>query len=185
MKYNGIKAFIILSLATVIWIQHTCHRCPVCPEISNRVIILPGDTVPSSYPVITPKPRDTVYISVPSVIDTNAIIRNYFASFTGTDTLVDDSSVFVSIDWTVSQNKLISISPYIANRRPQTIMHISAVPKPKNTIYVGFSAGIQQSKAGLGPAFMWQSKNDVMVGASFDLINRNTSLSIHWRLFSR
>ncbi len=176
---------IILLLLNGLWLQRACHRCPECPELKVSKTVVPGDSVAVAYKVVLPKTTDTIYQSIPASIDTAAIIRNYFASFRGTDTLANDSSVFVSINWTVSQNTITSITPYIANRRSKSIVNISPIPIPKNTIYFGFSAGIQQHKAGLGPALLWQSKSNLMVGVSYDLINRNTSFSIHWKLFSR
>lgn len=175
---------IILLLLNGLWLQRACHRCPECPELKVSKTVVPGDSVAVAYKVVLPKTTDTIYQSIPASIDTAAIIRNYFASFRGTDTLANDSSVFVSINWTVSQNSLTAIQPFIANRRPTSIISLSPVVHPKNKLYAGFLLGSQGRQPGFGPALSYQSKNDVLYSISYDLFNREVHLSMQWKIFA-
>jgi hypothetical protein len=76
--------------------------------------------------------KDKIHIQYDTItreVDTGAIIRNYLASvlYKGI-VLRDDSLLFASVDAYLSRNRIDSLVPHFAIRKPTAIIH--------NTVYV-------------------------------------------------
>jgi len=172
----------IILFCIILLLQH-CRHCPPCPEMSVQTIIIPGDTIPKPYPVITPVPDSIIYVPIPANIDTQAIIQSYFSHTYGTDTLANDSAIFISIDWHIFQNRLQSIKPYIANRRPLLIQNFSPTPQPKNRYYLGLTVSGNKSSFGLGPSATLLTSHNTAYSLHYDLLNHSASLSINFSVW--
>jgi hypothetical protein len=135
---------VIIGLLSFIMIDQ-CNRKPVPPHVITETVIVPGDSVPVPYAVVLPG-RDSIVYDIEYMdrpIDTGAILADYFARVYGRDTLANDSSVLVYIDWMVTMNSLIWVKPYIQNRKVTTIINNTTYiyPKPEPREF-GLSAGL-------------------------------------------
>lgn len=133
MKTTNIPWIIIIGLILFISWDRGCNNPdPPDPIVITRVDTIPGDSIPVPYPVLVPsKPiLIEVPVTLPTIVDTMAILKDYFAKVSGRDTLANDTSVLVIIDWLVSQNRIQEITPYIANRRPIAIITETTIINP-------------------------------------------------------
>ena len=104
--------------------------------------------------------------------DTIRIISDYSRIYAYSDTIKQDSNIFVIRD-TISQNKILSRS-FEANLREKTIVTKQLyVEKPKNALYLGFRGDFRPSNGlvVLSPSLMLNAKNKALIGLGFDLYN--------------
>jgi hypothetical protein len=102
-----------------------------------------GDSVP--YAVIVPVPS-VRYASLPpdtvfAKVDTAAILLAYFATRYYSDTLLNDTSAFIALQETVSQNSITERSLMFQNRRPTYITTTMLQPQPQVEVHVSMYAG--------------------------------------------
>jgi len=150
---------IIIMLIGIIFLQRECHRCPKVQTITTTDTI-PGDSVP--YAVEVPKPIP-YWIDTGSwhyqtqQIDTMAILRDYFARVYYLDTIMDDSSAFIAILDTITQNRIHGRKLYFANRKPTSIINTTTVlpSNEKSKLYVGGMVAMNPGdKFDIGPSMM-------------------------------
>lgn len=179
---------IILVLLLLFIIQREFLSSPDCPELTSFVSIkeVKGDSVPKPYPVFIIKRVDSiVYDTIYPGIDTSAILADYFAKIYGNDTLANDSSVFVSIQYMVTHNRLIWVLPSIANRRASvtnTVQNTINPPVLKTSFYAGVGVGRSPTEFGLTANLYMISKQNHGYGLSFDPINRDVYFTMLWQI---
>jgi len=145
----------LIITALSLYIAFTeCSRKP-CPEPQTIIVTdtIHGDSIPVPYPVVQPQKDsiiyDTEYLDRP--IDTAEILKDYFARVYGRDTLANDTSVLVYVDWMVTMNELIYIRPYIQNRKPTAIItQINHVYPKEKTKTFGLAAGLNAYVSPMG-----------------------------------
>lgn len=154
-----IPHYVIIILIGIIFLQRECHRCPEVQTITTTDTI-PGDSVP--YAVEVPKPIP-YWIDTGSwhyqtqQIDTMAILRDYFARVYYLDTIMDDSSAFIAILDTITQNRIHGRKLYFANRKPTSIINTTTVlpTNEKSKLYVGGMVAMNPGdKFDIGPSMM-------------------------------
>jgi hypothetical protein len=128
----------------------------------------------------------TIFIPVPTIVDTLAILKQYFAKNIYTDTLHLGDAGFVFVRDTISKNT-IDGRFYHAIINQKTITETTIVKEPnKANIYFGFSSGVNKSGINnIGADFILKSKKDIMYGLGLGAdINKNTfvNASIHWKI---
>jgi hypothetical protein len=106
-----------------------------------------GDSVPYAVPVPVPVVRyvalapDTVFRNV----DTAAILADYFITRSYDDTLMNDTSAFIALGETVTQNRIAERTLTFQNRRPTyittTIVQQQQPAQPTLQLYAGVVAG--------------------------------------------
>ena len=128
----------------------------------------------------------TIFVPVPTIVDTLAILKQYFAKNIYSDTLHLGDAGFVFVRDTIYKNT-INGRFYHAIINQKTITETTIVKEPnKVNIYFGFSSGV--NKLGIhniGADFILKSKKDVMYGLGLGSdINKNTFInaSIHWKV---
>lgn len=177
---------IIAALLVVIVLMRECQRpCPECPEPVIKTDTIKGDTVAVPYPVIVPKYiTKVVHDTIPIDVDTAAILADYFAKVYGTDTLANDSSVFVSVDWMVMMNQLMWIRPHIMNRRAtvvyQTVMQMD---KPRNRYFAGLGVGRSPNEFGLAPSVALLTKRQNLYTLNYDVLNQDIYFTVYFKLY--
>jgi hypothetical protein len=126
-----------------------------------------GDSIPYAVPVPVPVVRyvtlapDTVFLNV----DTAAILRAYFAENLYADTLMNDTSAFIALSETVTQNRIFARSLLFQNRRPTYITTTIVQPAPpKFQLYAGAVAG-----KGLAAPVVQMGYKRWIVGAGYNL----------------
>lgn len=129
-----------------------------------------------------------IYVDVPSGVDTNEILRDYFAKYTYKDTIkLEDSLGTVQITDTIQKNKIVSrtFKSYIN----QVHVHDSIIIKelPKNQVYIGGIIGADK-KVGFnyfGPTLVLKTKSDNMYSLGVGLNNNFTTsiqAGIYWKI---
>ncbi len=131
-----------------------------------------------------PKAADSVFVPVPAKVDTQAILKCYFAKYAYRDTLVD-SNIVVAIADTVSQNSILSRNYSYQIKRPQTLQQITNTLKQPDKVgfYFGASASLNKNLlAGFSPEVMITSKNKAAYGIGYDLLNKSLCGRIYWKI---
>ncbi|MBU1010947.1 MAG: hypothetical protein KKD74_12510 [Bacteroidetes bacterium] len=177
-------------LLVVIIIMSQCHRCPECetcpePVTEVRTDSIPGDSIPKPYPEVKPEPFKVIYVEVPTNIDTSEILRKYHSEVYGRDTLANDSSVFVAVDWMVTKNRPVFFRPEIANRKPVAINHYTTYTfenPPVTRYFAGINIGRAPGEFGLGPSGALLTKKETLYTINWDMLNKDVYLTVLWNL---
>jgi hypothetical protein len=107
--------------------------------------------------------ENVIYKNIPSNIDTNGIIKNYYSQVIYKDTLnLDDSLGYVSVVDTISNNSILK-RKWESHVNKKIIKDFSVVKElPKNQFFIGGFAGYnsQLSSIYLGPTIMLKNKKE-------------------------
>ncbi len=184
-----ISLIAIVVLMATIFIQRSCQRCPECPEATHSSTeVWFYDTarivtrIPVPYPV-----KELVPVNVPAVIDSLAVFKAYYTRFVFDRILKDDSTAFVRVIDTLSQNKFTGSSMEFINRRPtQIITHTTTLAKPVNKVFVGPMVGAtMDGKLAFGGSAVFVSKRDNAYGLTVDPFARRVEVSSLWKISFR
>ena len=166
-----------------------------CNELKNKTDSPSGDKVKSITLVIhdtcwyhleekgKPKATDSIFISVPAIVDTEAILHGYFAKYVFADTL-SDTSIVIAVKDTISENRIVSRELTYRIKRPQVIEQINNTTIPRRIgLYVGVSASINKNLlAGFSPEILLTGKNKTAYGIGYDLLSKSVSAHVYWKL---
>lgn len=179
---------IIIILIGIIFLQRECHRCPEVTA-SYRVDTVPGDVVPSVIELSRPDPY---FIFVDTgrrmFVDTAAILRDYFARVVYLDTLKDDSTAFIAILDTVTQNRLMGRHLLYANRKPTSIIHTTTIQPAdpeRLKLYAGAMFALTPERSDLGPALIMMTPRGAGYSYAYGINEKTHTLSIVWRISLR
>ncbi|MFZ4463770.1 MAG: hypothetical protein ACOYN5_07970 [Bacteroidales bacterium] len=170
---------IIVVLVLIILIQNECHHCPDVTKMITNTDTVKGDPYPVPYPVVEIRDHDsiiydTTYLDQP--VDTFAILTDYFAIRFGNDTIANDTSIFVSVDWKVTQNRLLKLKPYIQNRRAKVINYITPEEKKQIVVFAGGGLSFNQLRGfGMYGAASLQTKRDHLYSFMVDPFHKEVS----------
>ena len=183
---------ILISIITGAYIE----REYIAPRNTIGITTIPGDTdstityIPKPYPVF----KDTgsshwypVYRDTGSTrwkfydVDTAAILKDYRYILVYNRILKDDSSLFIGLVDTVSENRLWGSKLSVINRRPISIIDSMHGRVPVNYepigLYAGFSVGRSTRQFGIGPSIMLLRKN-TSYSIVYDLTNKDLYFNI-------
>lgn len=136
-----------------------------------------SDTTSHEVKVRVPGPVNTIYVPVPAIVDTQAILRNYFALNIYSQT-VSDSSFSATIIDTIQQNKLKGRGFSYKITRKAIIQD-----KEKMKIFAGLNVGAGKSGfASLAPEVYVLTKKDHMYGVGYNLIDNSINVKAGWKL---
>lgn len=102
------------------------------------------------------------------VIDTIKVIEQYYSKFAFLDTLINNDTLFIALNDTVSQNRIKRA--YTMNLNIPTIYEKETIKIYPNSLYIG--AFVLDKKIGLSAAYSFK-KNMITIG-----IDQNTNLMI-------
>ena len=180
---------IIIILIGIIFLQRECHRCPEV-QTSYKVDTIPGDIIPSVIELSRPDPYFIFVDTGRQVfVDTAAILRDYFALVVYLDTLKDDSSAFIAILDTVTQNRLQGRKLYYANRKPTSIIHFTTI-QPADPERLKLYAGAMfvlapEERSDCGPALVMMTPRGAGYSYAYGVNEKTHTLSIVWRISLR
>lgn len=153
-----ISWIIIAVLAGIILFQRSCGSLPgtdkeILKIDGKKYEVVKRETDTSYVPVIqtvyksgkTIYKEKTLYVSVPSFIDTSNIVEEYFASNVYKDTLkLKDSLGYITVTDTISKNSLIgrNWSTHINKIQIDNKIYLKELPRPQ--LYIGGSLGAAQ-----------------------------------------
>lgn len=177
MKHLKDYALIILTAFVAVFCYRSCNGIKdthiVVKEIHDTITQKKvttrwkqGDSIP--YVIIA---TDTVQNLVH---DTLFVLNDYNAIKAYSDTITEDSNIFVISD-TITQNA-IKGRRFEAKIHEKTIITTRTIEaKPKNTLYLGFRGDFRPSNGlqVLSPSLMINAKNKALIGLSLDLYKNN------------
>jgi hypothetical protein len=177
---------IIIILIGIIFLQRECHRCPEV-QTSYRVDTIPGDIIPSIIELSRPEPY-FIFVDTGQqmFVDTASILRDYFARVVYLDTLKDDSSAFIAIRDTVTENRLRGRQLYFANRKPTAIIHTTTV-QPSETermkLYAGAMLALTpEDKSDIGPVIMMMTPKGAGYSYAYGVNEKSHTLTVVWKI---
>ena len=148
-------------------IKHTIDTVDV---IKTQVVTKKGDDI--YHEVIVEKE-----VQIPAVIDTAALLKNYYSKVLYKDVLVlPDSLGTVSVIDTISQNKILART-YDAKVRERTIREELIVKEPAKTqLYYGLNAGFNKEDyvSAIGGGVILKTKKDKIYQFNLGVNNRTT-----------
>lgn len=178
---------IIVVLMGIIILMRECTpapKCPECPPLS-KCDTIKGDSIPYPVPVRVPviSYRDTGSTHWRyKDIDTAAILKAFFARNFIADTLVNDTSLFIAVYDTVSENRIIYRKPKI-HYFPTIIQKTTFIPTPPvRKVFVGIGIGRNPNEFGLAPAALYISKKDNAYTAHYDFFNKDIYFTYFWKI---
>jgi hypothetical protein len=195
------KTLLLIGLIVVIVLMRACESTGTKPGETIKIdgkkyevlkheidtVLIPHDTV------VYKKGKDiyhdtTIYVEVPSTVDTSAIIRDYYAKRIFIDTLkLKDSLGYIVVNDTVSENTLLG-RLWNAQVNKISIKETLIVKDlPKNQVYIGLVGGFDKQNIVnfAGPSLLLKTKSDKIysVGVGYSA-SKVLSLqgSIYWKI---
>jgi hypothetical protein len=134
--------------------------------------------------VVTKKGEDIYHetivekeVLIPAVIDTAALLKDYYSKVLYKDLLVlPDSLGTVAVIDTISQNKIIGRT-FDAKVKERTIKETMIVKEPaRNQVYYGLNAGFNKEDyvSAVGAGLMLKTKKDKIYNLNIGVNNRTT-----------
>lgn len=160
-KYIIILILLITNIVTVLYFSFQDQKQKyVVATVIKKVA---GDTIVKTKKIFKPKPVYVYDNQVPVFLDPDScyvfdslIKKDYYRSYTYSDTIVNDSSLFICVSDSITQNKLASQKVSYQNRKlTQVITNVyTPVELKRYSILIGanYIEGV-----GLAPSFMLQS----------------------------
>jgi hypothetical protein len=188
-KFLDLKSLLILGLIAVIVFMRACSGVS---DGEKEIIKVDGkdyellkhtvDTVEVEKTKVVTKKGDDIYheiivekeVIVPAVIDTAALLKDYYSKVLYKDVLVlPDSLGTVAVIDTISQNRILGRT-FDAKVKEKTIYDTKIVKElPKNQLYIGGGVGFDKvnflngAKAGV----IYKTKSDKMFGLDLGVTN--------------
>lgn len=189
-KIFGIKNIIIfvLSASTAIVAINPKGIMPNRTKYHKIVDSIPypvHDTIPFESLVEVEVPVEVripyaVHDTVPTIVDTNAILKDYLAKVESKERLtLPNKQGTIDLVETISQNKIIDRT-FVANIKPTIKKDTIYQPEPKKTqFFVGFDARFDQPNVVelLGLGFVLKDKSDRLYKIDLGVSNRVKELN--------
>jgi len=159
--FKNIQTLLIVVLIALLFFQRSCSSTPTPePEVITKIEVR-YDTIETVKEVYVPKWRTRVVtetISVPTEIDTVAILRDYYARYFYTDTLKIDTFGYAVINDTISRNTVLA-----RDVRTNILIPTTTITKEiylnKNELYWGVSLQGRTDQINyLGTELLWRTK---------------------------
>ena len=182
---------IIVILLGLLLLQRECTPVPDCPPCDPCTLqhcdTTIGDTIVYQDTTYIPVPYfidtgSTKYIYMP--VDTSAIIADYLTKKYYSDTLVNDSNLFVAIYDVMQYNSIISRQPVI-RFFPTIITKTNTVVKDPvlvRKLFAGIGVGRNPKEFSLTANLMYISKRDNAYSFSYDVLNKDMYVTMYWKI---
>lgn len=189
MKIHVTYLTILLVLVGLLFLQRECHRCPE-PTIINDTITIPGDPFPVLVNVGQPDPVfvDVPYI-IPAVIDTMALIVDYYSKVHYADTLKNDTSALIAVFEEVTGNRIVNRSYSFQNRRSTQIIHNTTIlpeEKEKLRVYAGAMLSMTPEQSfDLGPSVFMTTPKGYGYSYAYGINQKTHTITLVWKISLR
>ncbi len=144
------------------------HEIDTVDVIKTKVVTKKGDDI--YHETIVEKE-----VLIPAVIDTAALLKDYYSKVLYKDVLVlPDSLGTVSMIDTISQNKILGRT-FDAKVKERTIKETTIVKElPKNQLYFGFNGGFNKADvvSNVGTGLIFKTKTDKLYQLGIGVANR-------------
>jgi hypothetical protein len=190
LKSRSPYVLVIAVLVVIILLQQRCVRNPIVKNPETIVLIdTVRDTALIKVPEYVPKWQTKIqYVTatyeVYMPVDTDAIIADYLATYFYADTVIDDTSAFMVVFDSVSQNKIMSRRAEFRNRRPTQIITQTTIlsPFPKWNIGVGCFVGGNSARFDAGIGIIYTGKRNALYQAEFNPFDKSFRVGMYWNL---
>ena len=189
MKFLNIKNIAILLLIAVVVFQ----QCGGNKTKTGEIVKVDGkkyelikheiDTFEIVKTKVVTKKGEDIYhetikeVTIPAIVDTQALLHDYFAKNIYKDTLqLPDSLGIVSLTDTISQNKIFGRT-FNASVKQRVIKETTIVKElPKTKLFYGFEGGFNKADvvSHLGFGVLVNTKKDKMFHLGLGVANRTT-----------
>ena len=181
---------IAIALLIIIVVFQQCGRNK---KVTGEIVKVDGkkyelikykiDTIEVVKTKVVTKKGDDIYhetivqkeVQIPTVIDTAALLKDYYSKVLYKDVLVlPDSLGTVAVTDTISQNRILGRT-FDANIKQKIIKETTIVKElPKTQIYYGFTGGFNKVDvvANLGAGILIKSKSDKIFNLGIGVANR-------------
>jgi hypothetical protein len=187
MKFLNIKNIAILVLIAVVVFQ----QCGGNKKTTGEIVKVDGkkyelikheiDTFEIVKTKVVTKKGEDIYhetikeVTIPAIVDTQALLHDYFAKNIYKDTLqLPDSLGIVSLTDTISQNKIFGRT-FNASVKQRVIKETTIVKElPKTKFFYGLEGGFNKADliSHLGMGFLVNTKSDKMYHLGVGVANR-------------
>jgi hypothetical protein len=187
MKFLNIKNIAILVLIAVVVFQ----QCGGNKKGTGEIVKIDGkkyelikheiDTFEIVKTKVVTKKGEDIYhetikeVNIPVIVDTQALLHDYFAKNIYKDTLhLPDSLGIVSLIDTITQNKILGRT-FSANVKQRTIKETTIVKElPKTKFFYGLEGGFNKADvvSHLGFGFLINTKSDKIYHLGVGVANR-------------
>jgi hypothetical protein len=141
--FKNIQTLLIVVLVVLLFLQRSCSSTPVPePKIITETVTK-WDTVSITKTEYIPKWKtriETIHDTIPSSIDTVAILKDYYAKYFYTDTIQIDTLGSIVINDTITRN-LISMRDVQSNIFIPTTTITNTIYLYKREFFGGISVG--------------------------------------------
>lgn len=145
------------------------------PAEINEVVrydTIPSDTVYIKVNNYLPR-KDSIHCdTIPTDVDTLAILKDYFKSTYYSDTITNDSTFSLIINDVIAQNSIISREAFYKNLQGQIVKTVTQIPKPVNKFYIGGELLMSKNQQNLYITGTMCSKKDKIYTLGFDPVNK-------------
>ena len=146
------------------------HDIDTMEVVKTKVVTKKGEDI--YHEVIVEKE-----VQIPAVVDTAALLKDYYSKVLYKDVLVlPDSLGTVAVTDTISQNRILSRT-FDAKVKERTIKETMIVKEPaKNQVYYGLNAGFNKADyvSAVGAGIMLKTKKDKIYNLNIGVNNRTT-----------
>ena len=146
------------------------HEIDTVDVIKTKIVTKKGDDI--YHETIVEKE-----VLIPAVIDTAALLKDYYSKVLYKDVLVlPDSLGTVAVTDTISQNKILGRT-FDAKVRERTIKETTIVKEPaRNQVYYGLNAGFNKEDyvSAIGAGLILKTKKDKIYNLNIGVNNRTT-----------
>jgi hypothetical protein len=189
MKFLNIKNIAIALLIVIVVFQ----QCGGNKKTTGEIVKVDGkkyelikheiDTFEIVKTKVVTKKGEDIYhetikeVTIPAIVDTQALLQDYFAKNIYKDTLqLPDSLGIVSLIDTITQNKILGRT-FNANVKQRVIKETTIVKElPKTKLFYGFEGGFNKADvvSHLGFGVLVNTKKDKMFHLGLGVANRTT-----------
>ena len=98
----GFFILVLIAFAVGVLVGHTWHTNPKVPQMDGRDTLLVWDTC------YVPQPPETIRVRMPSVVDTEYVVREFYTEKLYKDTVFNNDTVTLVLTDTLWRNSLTS-----------------------------------------------------------------------------
>ncbi len=181
---------IIIVLIVVIIFQRECNPSIKYTDRNHNIEVV-IDTIYDTVEIHSIQYVPSIsYIDTGSVvwkyhsIDTALILADYFTKYYYQDTLLNDTNALFIVSDTITQNRIVSRIPQLTiyPRLIKQTTFVKQVSQPNAKLFIGIGIGRNRAQFALAPSLMLITKKQTAYSLSYDLLNRDTYITMYWKL---